>query len=287
MSFNKYIDIEATKNARVLSDIDNFRFKYIDVDSSNNITVIYPGFKIQTVEDNLFLILKNSSKVDFNSKWVQRPDYVSYEYYGTVIYWWLILYINEIDSIEDFEDLPEVIVPSIDIIRELVDSRVPPDEFEKDEVVDYDVRTKYYRRYPTDNIEAATLQSEEDLEETYTPPTPVCIVREQTDEIILTASDISNEYVDLTYEVMNYSSIVLKIEGYTTTQSYGYDYVLIYLPNTTTRQRISWSDSDCSLGNGMEHLLEVGDKLIITYAYAAEGCEPCSVDYECVDGGVY
>ena len=61
MAFHKYIDIEAAKNARILSDIDNFRTRYIDVDNVDNVnilSVIYPGFKIRTVEDNLYLILK-------------------------------------------------------------------------------------------------------------------------------------------------------------------------------------------------------------------------------------
>jgi len=282
---DKYIDVEAARNTKLISEIDNFRNRYIDIDSTLGLTVIFPGFEITSVEKNLYLIYSDSTKVDFKSNWNMRPDYVSFEQYGTVIYWWLILNINRIDSIEDFVDLDEVIIPSFRSIQSLVAERISRSDFDKNEFVNNSA-AKYYKRYPLDMIEADTIEGAELLVETNTPIVPVCTLEEKVDTFTLDATDLTNAYVDLTYPPINYSSLSLLIGDYTTVQSYGYDYILKYVPNTTNLVRISWSADDCPLGNGMEFLLEDGNTLTITYVYAQEGCEECT-DRDTVDGGVF
>jgi len=281
----RYIDIEAKKNAKVSTDVDNFRSRYVDADDFN--FVIFPGFELTSIEKNLFVLYNDAIKVPFSQRWEMRPDYVSYDYYGTTIFWWLILYLNKIDSIEEFIGLKDIIVPNITTIQSLVRDKIPRSEFnEKPNEV---ITNRYYKRYPLDDVEMQTIEAREILQDTLVPTPTECILKENTEEFTLTDVDISNKYVDLEYAPVNYSSITLQIDGYTSVQSYGYDYSLKYVTNSTDLLRISWSADDITLGEGMEDLLSSGDTLIITYIYAEKNCQPCCLNNvgECVDGGVY
>lgn len=287
MALHKYIDIEASRNSNILTDVDNFRRKYFDKDSSLGLTVLFPGFELTTVSQHLYLLYSDSRKVPWKPRWEMRPDYASFDQYNTVVYWWLLLYVNRIDSLEDFRDLDEIIVPSFDSIKEMVADRILPTEFETFESTNYDDKTRYYKRYPLDLIEANTLRARESLVETQEISTTDCIIKEITDTFTLDSDMISNGYVDLTYNPINYSSIIFHIRGYSTVQSYSYDYVLKYISNTTLLRRISWLSDDTPLGLGMTNLLEIGDIINITYAYSEIECDICQEESDFIDGGIF
>ena len=59
-----------------------------------------------------------------DSKYRWKPDYLSYDEYGTVVLWQLILYVNSVFAVEDF-DLKDVVVPSLSAIIEMNQSNFP------------------------------------------------------------------------------------------------------------------------------------------------------------------
>ena len=82
---------EAQRGSEQIADLDNFRSKYLEYDFEENFAVIFPSGEIYSFEHNKFSLLLDSKKVKFDFKWTMRPDYTSYDFYGTVIYWPVIL----------------------------------------------------------------------------------------------------------------------------------------------------------------------------------------------------
>ena len=71
------IHSETTNNANLVANVDNIRSRNLEVDLDTDVQVLYPSFEIFPYEINLFSLLKDSIRADFNIKWTQRPDYVS------------------------------------------------------------------------------------------------------------------------------------------------------------------------------------------------------------------
>ena len=67
--------------------------------------------KIIAFDDYRFFLLKNSVKTEISPTRYYRPDYVSFDEYGTTNLWALLLHINDIGTLEDF-DKPEIFIPS-------------------------------------------------------------------------------------------------------------------------------------------------------------------------------
>ena len=105
------INNEAIRQLQSPLDIEQFgqRFK------TDNDLFTFPDPNLETIDKNLFYILKNSEEVDFELKYKYRPDYLSFDYYGTTIMWEFLMYVNGVFSLEDF-DLIKVIIPSMDTI---------------------------------------------------------------------------------------------------------------------------------------------------------------------------
>lgn len=105
------IDDEAKRQLRSPLDIERFgkRFK------TSNENFSFPDPNLETVDKNLFYLLRNSQEVEFESKYKYRPDYLSYDYYGTTVLADLLMYVNSVFSLEDF-DLEKVVIPSLESI---------------------------------------------------------------------------------------------------------------------------------------------------------------------------
>ncbi len=283
------IDVESKRMAGSLIDLDNFRTTYFDHDKINKISVLYPGFEITTIEKHYYKLVFESSKIEFNQKWNMRPDYASHEIYGTVLYWYILLYINNIDCIENFtkETKNKIIYPHINSIQELVRDKISRNEID---LVNYKVKDKkaprLYKTFIYSEDEYIRNVAKNAIINNNTTITPTCTFKEYEEIFELTATNISNKYVDLTYQPLNHSSIALNIDGFTSEQSYGYDFKLVS-NDANSMQRISWSAADCTFGNGMEHLLDIGDKIHITYLYPELGCTPCYSNSNILDGGIY
>ena len=77
-----------------------------------------------TIEKNLYYLLKNSVQRIFERKYVMRPDYLSFDEYGTIALAQLLMYVNNISCIENF-DLDTVIVPTFDAIVTICQDKFP------------------------------------------------------------------------------------------------------------------------------------------------------------------
>jgi hypothetical protein len=114
------IDQESRQNILSPIDLDNMTNRY----RTSSGLFIFSSPDLWTIEKNLFYLLRNSTLVEFNSKYRYRPDYFSYDEYGTVQLAQLIMYVNNCPSIEDF-DLVQVVIPSMSSIVEILSDKIP------------------------------------------------------------------------------------------------------------------------------------------------------------------
>jgi hypothetical protein len=114
------IDNEAIRQAKTALDIEKFGERY----RTENNYFSFPDPNLDTIDKNLFYLLRNSEEMEFNSKYNYRPDYLSYDMYGTTSLWELLMYVNAIPSVEDFV-LETVIVPSLSSIIYILQDRFP------------------------------------------------------------------------------------------------------------------------------------------------------------------
>ena len=111
---------QATKNISFPLDFDNLRKRYFDYDPVNtDISVVYPSGDIPGLEVYYYMLLSTSDQYDFDPSWEMRPDYTSYDIYGTIIYWPIILHLNNIYNIEEYTQLETVFAPPISSISKL------------------------------------------------------------------------------------------------------------------------------------------------------------------------
>ena len=153
---------EAKRNAELATNLDNFRSRYKETTQDLETEVIFPAYEIYSFEKNLFVLLANANKVVFKPKWYQRPDYVSYEYYNSVIYWPIILFVNRIPSIEDFKGLDEILIPPFNSILQIVKDKA--DRY----ITDLDSKeisrgSKYYKIFPLDDREKNIIAARRNL----------------------------------------------------------------------------------------------------------------------------
>lgn len=111
------IDQEASNNSSLPLNLDNFSQRC----TTENGLYTFPSPSLETIDKNLFYLLVNSTTIPFDPKYKYRPATLSWDQYGTIVLDKLLLYVNAIFLVEDF-DLDTVIVPSFQsIINILVD----------------------------------------------------------------------------------------------------------------------------------------------------------------------
>lgn len=108
------IDQEAKRFLRSPFSIEKMADRY----KTDNGLFSFPSPTLATIEKYLFFLLRNSTVKVMDSKYRWKPDYLSYDEYGTVILWELLMYVNSVFSVEDF-NLKEVVVPSLPSIIEM------------------------------------------------------------------------------------------------------------------------------------------------------------------------
>ena len=114
------IDNEAKQDARSPFNIGKMGAQY----KTTNQLFSFPAPTLETIEKNIFFLLRNSSIEKFAPKYKYRPDYLSFDKYGTTILWQLILYINGVNSVENF-DMKEVVIPSVQAVVEMNKDNFP------------------------------------------------------------------------------------------------------------------------------------------------------------------
>lgn len=112
------IDQESTRRSKHPLNLDNMSQRYHT--TSNLYTFSSPG--LLTLEKNLFYLLRNSKKIQFEQKYNFKPDYLSFDQYGTIILGYLLMYVNSVPSVEDFV-LNDIMIPSLDSITKITKDR--------------------------------------------------------------------------------------------------------------------------------------------------------------------
>jgi hypothetical protein len=317
---SKSIIPDIKKNVRLSTDLDNFRNRYLDVDRYRNTNVRFPSGEIYTYEKNLYILISQSSLVTFRTSWIMRPDYTSYDMYNNEMYWPVILFVNRIYCIEEYNNLDKVLIPPIHVILAITSDKIPYGTVTKlkstpissygslgygstgsslldplgdanlDEGSESGVPsmlpTQVFKQAPLDDMARKRKQAAAAIAQSPLAQAPVDIsgtLYEKTERKTLTLTDILNKYVKISYQPINNSSIIVKVDDLDIDQKYGYDY--IYKRYTDGENRISWSDDDCTFGIGMENSLQVGDVLLIKYVHGTgKLANICYDDSTCTSG---
>ena len=230
------IDQEANQLRKSISDIDRFRRRYAireqDDESNTDININFISPSIVVWEKNRFYLLKHSSTKPLEPKHYYRPDYVSYNEYGSTIYWNMIMFINNIPTIEEFNK-KNILIPSLDSIISISRSALANNAPEQ--IVPL---TK------APNVEIAKLyQTKRYAESRTSDPNLVPIDRTfhfYREQNTVTSVMQAYQYIDLDYEPIE-DSVVVRIAG---NESYliNRDYTLVKsICKDGKRQRISWN----------------------------------------------
>ena len=266
---------EARSLSTLASDFDNIRSRYVKSDVDQGIVVRFPSAESASLEHYKHLLITESDKEDFNIKWNMRPDYASYEFYGTTIYYHLLMFVNNIMSFEEFVDLETILVPRDYIVNDILEFRNTNKRINLEEDTESRIKRDFLEFLKTDS--STTEEIFKGLFETNSKriqeiqeKEPRKTIVETTQNFTLSSIDIKNKYVDLSRQPINTMSISFYIEGFKTPQRYAYDYILEYIPGTYSRRRITWDESNAEIkkvGFGMTDVLEEGMNIRIVYVY--------------------
>lgn len=126
------IDEEATQNSLSPFSISNMSEQY----KTSNDVFTFPSPEVWTIEKNMYFLLRNSSQEKFDSKYKYRPDYLSHDKYGVKDLAFLLMFVNGISCIEDF-NLDNVIIPDISSIIDICRDNFPKKTVEKMTAIDW------------------------------------------------------------------------------------------------------------------------------------------------------
>jgi hypothetical protein len=120
------IDEEAKNFKRMPVDFERMgeRFK------TENELYTFPDPNLRTLEENLFYLLRNATELNFRPRYNFRPEYLSYDIYGTPALSQVIMFVNNIGSVEEFYNLPKVVIPSLDAITAILSDIFPEEDIE-------------------------------------------------------------------------------------------------------------------------------------------------------------
>jgi len=114
---------EAISRSRSTIDFE----KQSDRLKTNNNYFTFPDPNLETLEKNVYYLLKNSQEIPFdNSRYKYRPDYISYDYYGTPALDKLLMFVNGIRTIEDFVSLKTIVIPTLNAITFVLKDNFDP-----------------------------------------------------------------------------------------------------------------------------------------------------------------
>jgi hypothetical protein len=253
------INLESKISAGMLIDVDKYRNKYVinEVDSSTDtklkIEFISPFIKVY--ENFKFFLLKNSVIKTLSPKNFYRPDYVAYEEYGTTSLWTLLLFVNDISTIEDF-NVSEIYVPDKSVISTLISNIIANNvavSLDTTDTISSDLLAKLFEKIgnPTlqNTIENATEPQVDD--QSYYFKSQTFPVRNIT---------VSQKYVDLRYAAVP-ESLIFKVKDQPSF-IYGVHYTLI--SNSGSLSRVTWSKRYVRIG--LEDIISEGQIIECKYA---------------------
>lgn len=120
------IDFEARQRIKIPLDLDFMGDRY----KTENNLYTFTSPALWTIEKNLFYLLKNSIEVDLDPKYIRKPWLLAYNQYGIVTLEYLLMYVNGVYCVEDF-NIASVVLPTMDAIVEICS-----DKFNRKENID-------------------------------------------------------------------------------------------------------------------------------------------------------
>jgi len=246
------LEVDAKSNALLATDEDRFRRKYQQ--RAEGLVVTFASPHLEVLELNKFYLLSKSVKKILDQKYYYKPDYLSFKEYGTETLWYLLLFVNDIFSIEEFNKY-EVYVPSYGAILELVKKDISEDitVIGEEEVVSQKLLNLY-----SSKIEPSTGQPEE--EEEVAEEEALYWVRQKFE---INPGQESNGYIDLGFIPIEHT-VTAKIE-HGGNWIYNVDYKIIESFDSQMR-RLSWREEDCTEGDGL--LGDVKEGMMVEVLFA-------------------
>lgn len=123
------IDRESRERIRSPLDLDYMAKRY----KTTNGYFTFTSPSLWTLEKNFFYLLKNSVRKTFQTKYKYKPDYLSFDEYGTPVLGQLLMFVNGVMCLEEF-DLNLVIVPSMQSVVVVCRDKFPkqdPDDLDE------------------------------------------------------------------------------------------------------------------------------------------------------------
>lgn len=114
------IDRESRQRVGLSIDINFSGDRY----KTDNGIFTFPAPTLETIDQYLYFLLQNSKEKPFELQYTMRPDYLSFDEYGTVSLAQLLMYVNNVPSIEQFS-LDTVVIPTISAITEMLKDKFP------------------------------------------------------------------------------------------------------------------------------------------------------------------
>lgn len=114
------IDRESRTRVNLAIDINFAGDRY----KTENGIYTFPSPTLEMLDQYLYYLLTNSTEKKFDRQYLMRPDYLSFDEYGTVALAQMLMYINTVRCIEEF-DLDTVIIPSWGAITEMLKDKFP------------------------------------------------------------------------------------------------------------------------------------------------------------------
>jgi len=258
MPFARTIEDESRMLLQTSSDLDNFRrfYSLVEEHPTEDILVKFVAPKIIAFEDYRFYLLQNSVIKPVSPTNFYRPDYVSYEEYDTINYWALLLYINDIPTIEDFTK-EQILVPTkqslIDLTRgvskkDLLHEIVPLYDLPPKPTAALYMRKENIPSYRNEPVAVPSFI-----------PTDVYFMK---DNFTLDVVDIRQRFVELTNEPIA-NSVRLSIQG-KPNYIYGKHYLMI--KGSIGKNKLTWDPKNIPDGIGLVSVLVEGDQIEVSYA---------------------
>lgn len=122
---NMNIVVDSTRQYKSNLNSDNYRdlFKvntYVEYENSTikPTNIVFLDFNNEFLDINRAFILSQCIIKEFQPRWTYRPNYLSYDMYGSQLFSYLLMYINDISSVLDFK-FDYVKVPTTGCIKDL------------------------------------------------------------------------------------------------------------------------------------------------------------------------
>ena len=127
------IDNESKDFKRMPIDFERMgeRFK------TDNELYTFPDPNLKTLEENLFFLLRNSTELVFKPRYNFKPEYLSFDIYGTPALSQVLMFVNNIGSVEEFFDLPKIVIPSLDAITTMLSDIFPAEDIADLQSIDW------------------------------------------------------------------------------------------------------------------------------------------------------